>query len=120
MTYSPQWRVRANSTGEYSRYGSTQEKQVYIYGGLDRSPTVLRRNFGMSWKLGGWLLTPFLQKIGREKDQALRQRVADEVTTTFASAYVSEVSLSDALQLENLRTYAQQATGQKYLINPSL
>jgi len=109
----------ANSTGEYSRYGSTQKKQVYIYGGLDRSPTVLRRSFGMAWNLGGWLLTPFLQKVGREKDQALRQRVADEVTTTFASSYVSEVSLSDALQLDNLRTYAQQATGQKYLINPN-
>jgi NADPH2:quinone reductase len=107
------------TASEYSRYGSTQQKQVYIYGGLERSPTVLKRNFGMSWGLGGWLLTPFLQKIGREKAQELRQRVADEVRTTFASSYVGEISLVGALQLEALNIYAQQATGKKYLINPS-
>lgn len=112
--------VAANATAaEYSRYGSTQDKQVYIYGGLDRSPTVLRRSFGMAWNLGGWLLTPFLQKIGREKAQALRQRVADEINTTFASHYVREVSLRETLQLDVAQAYAQQATGQKYLINPS-
>lgn len=107
------------TASEYSRYGSTQHKQVYIYGGLDRSPTQLRRAFGMAWGIGGWLLTPFLQKAGREKSQALRQRVADEVRTTFASSYAGEISLAGALQLETLQTYAQQATGQKYLINPS-
>ncbi len=113
--------VAANKTGAgYSRYGSTQHKQVYIYGGLDRSPTVLRRAFGMAWGIGGWLLTPFLQKVGREKGEELRQRVADEIHTTFASSYASEVSLAGALQLETLQTYAKQATGQKYLINPSL
>lgn len=105
--------------GEYSRYGSTQHKQVYIYGGLDTSPTLLRRSFGMAWSLGGWLLTPFLQKIGREKSQALRQRVADEVLTTFASTYNAEISLADTLQLETLKAYEQKATGQKYLINPN-
>ena len=107
------------TASEYSRYGSTQHKQVYIYGGLDRNPTVLRRSFGMSWGLGGWLLTPFLQKIGRERSEALRQRVADEVRTTFHSSYAAEISLAEALQLDNLRTYAKQATGQKYLINPN-
>lgn len=112
--------VAANQTAaEYSRYGSTQHKQVYIYGGLDRTPTVLRRAFGMAWGIGGWLLTPFLQKIGRDKAQELRQRVADEVRTTFASSYAGEISLAGALQLETLQTYAKQATGQKYLINPN-
>ncbi len=105
---------------QYSRYGSTQHKQVYIYGGLERSPTLLRRNYGMAWSLGGWLLTPFLQKIGPGRGNELRQRVADEINTTFASSYAAEISLADALQLETLRTYAQQATGQKFLINPSL
>ena len=105
---------------EYSRYGSDQHKQVYIYGGLDRSPTVLKRSYGMTWSVGGWLLTPFLQRIGRERDQQLRQKVADEIRTTFVSHYAAEVSLAGALQLENLQTYAQQTTGQKYLINPSL
>ncbi len=110
----------ANATAtEYSRYGSTQHKQVYIYGGLDRSPTVLRRAYGMMWGLGGWLLTPFLQKIGRDKADELRQRVADEVRTTFHSSYAAEVSLTGALQLETLKTYSQQATGKKYLINPN-
>jgi NADPH2:quinone reductase len=104
---------------EFSRYGSTTHKQVYIYGGLDRGPTELNRSFGMAWGIGGWLLTPFLQKIGPEAFQALRQRVAAELTTTFASTYTKEVSLAEALQLESIAAYAKQATGEKYLINPN-
>ena len=106
--------------GEFSRYGSDQHKQVYIYGGLERRHTVLKRSYGMQWGVGGWLLTPFLQKIGREKASLLRQRVADEVTTTFKSSYTQEVSLAGALSLDALEVYSQQATGQKYLINPSM
>ena len=104
---------------EYSRYGSTTHKQVYIYGGLDRSATEFNRNFGMAWSIGGWLLTPFLQKVGAEAAQALRQRVASQITTTFASTYTNEVSLSEVLQLDAIAVYAKQATGEKYLINPS-
>lgn len=103
----------------YSRYGSDQFKQVYIYGGLDRSQTVLTRNFGMSWGLGGWLLMPFLQKVGKERADALRQRVADEIKTTFASRYAKEISLKQALSLDAIRVYGKQATGEKYLINPN-
>lgn len=103
----------------YSRYGSDQYKQVYIYGGLDRTPTTLTRNFGMSWGLGGWLLTPFLQKIGIDAANALRQRVADEIKTTFASSYAKEISLAEALTLDAIKVYGQQATGAKYLINPN-
>ena len=106
--------------GEFSRYGSDQYKQVYIYGGLERRHTVLKRSYGMQWGVGGWLLTPFLQKIGREKASLLRQRVANEVTTTFKSSYTQEVSLAGALSLDALEVYSQQATGQKYLINPSM
>ncbi len=106
------------TASEYSRYGSTQHKQVYIYGGLERSPTVLKRNYGMAWNLGGWLLTPFLQKVGREKGAELRQRVADEIRTTFASHYAAEISLQAALDLDTLKTYAQMSTGQKYLVKP--
>ncbi len=105
--------------GEFSRYGSTTYKQVYIYGGLDRSPTTLNRSFGMAWGLGGWLLTPFLQKIGADAANALRQRVADEITTTFASAYTAEISLAQMLEEQHLMTYAKQATGEKYLVVPS-
>ena len=103
----------------FSRYGSDQYKQVYIYGGLDRTPTTLSRNFGMSWGLGGWLLTPFLQKIGPEAADRLRQGVADEIRTTFASSYTREVSLAEALSLEAINVYGKQATGEKYLINPN-
>ncbi|HUC32751.1 MAG TPA: zinc-binding dehydrogenase [Ilumatobacteraceae bacterium] len=102
----------------YSRYGSDTFKQLYIYGGLDRSPTELTRNFGFSWSVGGWLLTPFLGKIGLEGIVRLRQKVASEITTTFASHYTDEVSLTGALSLDALRAYAKQATGQKYLIRP--
>jgi NADPH2:quinone reductase len=110
----------ANRTAtEFSRYGSTTHKQVYIYGGLDRGPTELTRGFGMAWGVGGWLLTPFLQQIGFDEAQKLRERVAAEVKTTFASSYVKEVSLAEALQLDEIGVYGKQATGEKYLINPN-
>ena len=107
------------SATEYSRYGSTKHKQVYIYGGLDRGPTEFSRNFGTAWGIGGWLLTPFLQKIGPEAVQGLRQRVSAELKTTFASTYTKEVSLAEALQLDAIAVYGRQATGGKYLINPN-
>lgn len=106
------------SADSYSRYGSAVHKQVYIYGGLDRSPTVLTRNFGMAWGVGGWLLTPFLGKIGLEGIIRLRDRVAAGLTTTFASRYTAQVSLPGALQLDNVTAYTRQATGTKYLIMP--
>lgn len=112
--------IAANRTAkEYSRYGSTVHKQVYIYGGLDRSPTTFTRAFGMAWGIGGWLLTPFLQKIGFEAAQKLRQRVAAEIKTTFASTYTKEVSLAGALDLKEIAVYGKMGTGAKYLINPS-
>jgi NADPH:quinone reductase len=104
---------------EYSRYGSTTYKQAYIYGGLDTRPTELNRGFGMSWGVGGWLLTPFLMKIGADAAQALRQRVASELKTTFASHYTAEISLAEALQPDILAAYNRRATGEKYLINPN-
>jgi NADPH2:quinone reductase len=108
------------AAGGYSRYGSAVHKQVYIYGSLDRGPTELTRNYGMAWGIGGWLLTPFLQKIGPESMQRLLGRVAAELTTTFASSYTDRVSLAGALQLSAITDYARQATGSKYLIIPSL
>ena len=111
----------ANATaGSYSRYGSTVHKQVYIYGSLDKSPTELIRNYGMAWGIGGWLLTPFLGKIGLDGVLRLRDQVAAGLKTTFASTYAAEVSLSRALALDNLAAYAQQTTGNKYLIRPDL
>jgi len=107
------------SAKEYSRYGSTVHKQVYIYGGLDRGPTQFSRTFGMAWGIGGWLLTPFLQKIGHEAAQKLRERVASEIKTTFASTYTKEISLADALRLDEIAVYGKLATAQKYLINPN-
>ncbi|MFL6655355.1 MAG: zinc-binding dehydrogenase [Sulfurifustis sp.] len=104
---------------EYSRYGSTTHKQVYIYGGLDRGPTELIRNFGMAWSVGGWLLFPFLQKIGPDAAQKLRERVVAELKTTFASHYTKEISLAEALQLDTIAGYAKFGTGEKYLINPN-
>ena len=104
---------------EYSRYGSTTHKQVYIYGGLDMRPTEFNRNFGMTWGMGGWLLFPFLQKAGAATVQALKDRVAAELTTTFASHYSQEISLAEALDLDVISVYNQRATGTKYLINPN-
>jgi NADPH:quinone reductase-like Zn-dependent oxidoreductase len=110
----------ANKTAkEYSRYGSSVYKQVYIYGGLDTRPTELSRSFGLSWGLGGWLLTPFLQKIGPADIGRLRQRVAAELKTTFASHYTKVVSLQETLDLANIDVYNKRTTGEKFLINPS-
>ena len=111
--------IAANKTAkEYSRYGSDTYKQVYIYGGLDQSPTVLKRAYGMSWGLGGWLLTPMIGKIGMEKFGQMRMRVAKEIKTTFASSYAEEISFEEMLQPETIKSYAKQATGKKYLVNP--
>jgi NADPH2:quinone reductase len=104
---------------QYSRYGSTTHKQVYIYGGLDRAPTEFTRSFGMSWGMGGWLLFTFLQKIGPDAVRALKARVASEITTTFASQYTREVSMTQALSLDEIHVYARHATGEKYLLKPN-
>jgi NADPH2:quinone reductase len=102
----------------YSRYGTSTHKQVYLYGGLDTRPTEFRRNFGMAWGMGGWLLFPFLQKIGPAAAQVLKQRVAAELKTTFASRYAGELSLPEVLTLDAIARYNQRATGAKFLIAP--
>jgi hypothetical protein len=103
----------------YSRYGSSVHKQVYIYGSLDPRPVELNRAFGMAWGVGGWLLFPFLMKIGQADGARLRQRVVDELKTTFASHYTKVVSLQEVLDLANIAVYAKRATGEKFLINPN-
>lgn len=105
---------------EYSRYGSAVHKQVYLYGHLDTRPTEIQRSFGMAWGVGGWLLFPFLQKIGNEAAQALRQRVAAELKTTFASHYARTVSLAGALSADAIAFYGPRNTGAKVLIDPSI
>jgi NADPH:quinone reductase-like Zn-dependent oxidoreductase len=112
--------IAANKTAKvYSRYGSTVHKQVYIYGGLDPRPTEFNRAFGMAWGIGGWLLFPFLMKIGHAEGAKLRARVVAELKTTFASHYTQVVSLQEALQLSNIAIYGKRATGEKFLINPN-
>jgi len=112
--------IAVNKTAKvYSRYGSNVHKQVYIYGGLDMRPTELNRAFGMTWSVGGWLLFPFLMKIGAADGQRLRQRVVDELKTTFASHYTKVISLQETLELANIAVYAKRATGEKFLINPN-
>jgi NADPH:quinone reductase-like Zn-dependent oxidoreductase len=112
--------VAINKTAKvYSRYGSNVHKQVYIYGGLDTRPTELNRTFGMAWGIGGWLVFPFLQKIGLADSARLRARVVAELKTTFVSHYTQVVSLQEALQLSNIAVYGKRATGEKFLINPN-
>jgi NADPH2:quinone reductase len=109
----------SRSATEYSRYGSVTHKQVYIHGTLDVGPTVLNRSFGFAWGVGGWLLWPFLQKIGPEGIAKLHARIVAELKTTFASRYTKEVSLAEALRPEEIAMYSKRATGAKYLINPN-
>ena len=111
--------IAANKTAkEYSRYGSNVFKQVYIYGSLDNRPTELSRAFGLTWGVSGWLLTPFLQKIGPADIGRLRQRVAAELKTTFASHYTKVVSLQETLDLANIAVYGKRSTGEKFLDQP--
>ena len=112
--------IAANKTAKvFSRYGSSVHKQVYVYGGLDPRPMELNRAFGMAWGVGGWLLFPFLMKIGQADGARLRQRVVAELKTTFASHYTKVVSLQEALDLSNIDVYNKRSTGEKFLINPN-
>jgi len=107
------------TAGAFSRYGSTTFKQLYIYGGLNTGPTELVRTYGMQWAIGGWLLTYFIMKIGPVEAQKLRERVANNLKTTFASHYTAEIGLAEALQPDVAARYNAKTTGEKYLINPS-
>jgi len=102
----------------YSRYGSTTHKQVYIYGGLSHQPTTLSRSYGMYWGVGGWLVTPIIQRVGPEKFGAMKKRVADEIKTTFKSEFYKEVTLEEAIEPDTICAYAKQESGKKYLIRP--
>ena len=110
--------LQRKAGGAYSRYGSDTHKQVYLYGNLDAAPTVIHRRVGMAWGVGGWLVFPYLSKLAPEVVQGLKQRVADQLTTTFASHYSHEVSLPGALSAEAVAAYTRRATGEKYLITP--
>jgi NADPH:quinone reductase len=109
----------SRSMKEYSRYGSPVHKQVYVYGMLDPGPIVLARNCGFAFAVSGWLLWPFLLKIGPDATAKLRARIVAELKTTFASHYTKQVSLAEALQLDEIAVYAKRSTGAKYLINPN-
>ena len=108
----------ARTASGYSVYGSVKYKHVYIYGGLDMSPTMLTRGYGMAWGVGGWLLPNFLAKAGDEVATRLRTRVATELKTTFASHYTDEISLSEVLQADTARKYYAKTTGEKFLVCP--
>ena len=110
----------ARQATAFSRYGSAVHKQVYVYGVLGAGPIELHRGFGFAWGCGGWLVTNFLARLGPEGTQRLKARVMAELTTTFASGYTREISLADALRPEILAAYYRRATGEKYLINPTL
>lgn len=108
----------ARTPSEYSIYGSTTHKQVYLYGGLDLSPTKLNRAYGMAWGVGGWLLPLFLAKVGMEKAGELRARVASELKTTFASHYTQELSFEQMMTADVAKQYNAKVTGEKYLLCP--
>lgn len=112
-------RAASRDASGLNTYGSSTMKQVYIYGGLDLSPTTLNRGYGMAWGVGGWLLPLFLGRVGLEKAAEMQKRVADEIKTTFASAYTAELSLEEALEPASVKAYVAKKTGEKYLINPA-
>ena len=110
--------VAVKNMDEYSRYGSNQQKKMYIYGRLDMGPTILTPAYGFGWTLSGWLLFPFLQKAGMETAARMRQRVLNGLTSTFASSYKSKVNLEEMLTKEAVTDYRLMKTGEKYLVTP--
>jgi NADPH:quinone reductase-like Zn-dependent oxidoreductase len=110
--------VAVKKMSEFSRYGSDQQKKMYIYGRLDLGPTILTPAYGFGWTLSGWLLTPFLQMAGMETIIRMRQRVLDGLTTTFASSYKRKVSLEEMLTRDAVLDYREMKTGEKYLVTP--
>ena len=103
----------------YTPYGTTVHKQVYIYGSLDFSPTVIDRKFGLSWSVGGYLLTNALARLGGEAIGRMRARVLADAKTTFASGYARTIGLRDILQPDVLAVFTRRSTGTKYLIDPT-
>ncbi len=105
---------------EFSVYGSTVNKQVYIYGRLDTGETILGGGLGLYWGVGGWLLTPHLEKVGGERMMEMRMYCVEERNGIFNSEYTSEISLLDMIDPEVAKGYEKKATGEKVLVNPSL
>jgi len=110
--------VAVSQMSEFSRYGSNQQKKMYVYGRLDLSPTILTPSYGLQWSIAGWLLTPFLGRAGMETVVRMRKRVIENLTTTFASAYKAKVSLEGMLEKDAISDYRQMKTGEKYLVTP--
>lgn len=110
--------VAVKQMTEYSRYGSNQPKRMFIYGRLNTGETILTPSYGFGWTLSGWLLFPFLQSAGQETVSRMRKRVADNLTTTFASHYKTHVGLEEMLTKEAVTDYRAMKTGEKYLVTP--
>lgn len=113
-------RVGSKDAVGFNTYGSPAHKQVYIYGGLDFSPTILNRAYGMAWGIGGFLLMKFLGRVTPQRVGELHKRVADEINTTFASHFSDELSFKQAMTPSYVAQYNAKKTGEKFLINPSL
>lgn len=112
-------RAQAKRGADFSVYGSTAHKQVYIYGRLDTGPTTLTAGYGMYWGVGGWLLTPHLEAVGRDRTLEMRRFAVEERNGIFASDYTRTISLDDMIHPEIARAYQRKATGEKYLVDPS-
>jgi hypothetical protein len=103
----------------WTPYGTTVHKQVYIYGSLDFGPTVIERRFGLTWGVGGFLLTNAMGRLGGETIGRMRNRVLAEAKTTFASGFAETIGLGDVLNPDVLAVFSRRSTGTKYLIDPS-
>ena len=110
--------ILSKDTKGLNTYGSSTMKQVYLYGALDTGPTILQRAYGMTWGVGGWLMPNYLARVGNEKAAEMQQRVANEITSTFASSYTKELSLAEMLSLSEVAGYVAKKTGEKYYVNP--
>lgn len=66
--------------------------------------------------IGGWLMSRALETVGPKRRSQMKDRIVDEIATTFSCRYTAHLSMTDALQPGALPAYSRPATGQKYLI----
>ena len=71
---------------------------------------------GFSWTISGFLLGSGTAAI----TDADKQRVADEIKTTFATSYGSKLSLEDMLNPNAMKEYQAQKSNSKALVVPHM
>ncbi len=99
-------------------YGSARQKRVYIFGNCWVLSTVLKRDFGLSYSVSGWLLYHYLDNVSQSRRLDMQRRVVEGLSGIFSTEYVAEISLLQLLDPDVMRAYAAKETAGKHLLRP--